>query len=195
MLKLEPPQQPKGRTFAVAILFESALGFVGLAFAWWQGIRVYLRLEFTFESTSRGILACLPMLVLLGIATTVSWAPLLRLRQQVESLVREMFADSHWLELALVSLAAGVGEEVLFRGALQPWIANLVNPMFALCAVSLLFGLAHALSAAYLAAATLIGFYLGWLAMEYDDLVAPIVAHALYDFVALVVIQRKVRLD
>ncbi|MCG8449062.1 MAG: CPBP family intramembrane metalloprotease [Pirellulales bacterium] len=193
MVKLEPSGQQKGRTFALAMLFESGLGFLGIAFAWWRGIPLFSRLELTSDAISRGALACLPMLLLLWAATTASWGPLVRLRQQVESLVRELFVGSHWLEIALISLAAGVGEEIFFRGALQPWLASLVNPMFALCAVSLLFGMAHALSITYLVAATIIGFYLGWLAMEYDDLVAPIVAHALYDFVALVYVQRRVR--
>ena len=38
----------------------------------------------------------------------------------------------------------------------------------------------------------LIGFYLGLLAMEYEDLVAPIVAHALYDFLALLYMRKKI---
>ena len=192
MVKLEPPRQKKGRTFALAVLFESGLGFVGLAFAWWREVPVFSQLELNSAAVLRGVLACLPMLLLLGVAAHVPWAPLVQLKRQVESLVREMFADSHWLELAFISLAAGVGEEILFRGALQPWLASLMNPVFALCAVSLLFGLVHALSVTYLVAATLIGFYLGWLAMEYEDLVASIVAHALYDFLALLYIRKKI---
>ena len=193
MVQLEPPRQQRGRVFAVAIILESALGFAGIVLAFWREIPLFARLELTTESLSRGVLACLPMLLLMGVVTTSRWAPLVRLTQQVESIVREMFASSHWLEIAMISLAAGVGEEILFRGALQPWIASLVNPWFALSVVSLLFGLAHAMSITYLVVATLIGFYLGWLAMEYDDLIAPIVAHALYDFVALVFVQRRVR--
>ena len=30
----------------------------------------------------------------------------------------------------------------------------------------------------------MIGAYFGWLLVEFDDLTVPIVAHALYDFVA-----------
>lgn len=144
------------------------------------------------EALLRGVLATLPMFVLLRVVARGTWAPFVRLRQQVELVVGELFGESHWIEIALVSLAAGLGEEVLFRGALQPWIATWTDPLFALCAVSLLFGMAHAISTIYLVAATLIGLYLGWLALEYDDLIAPIVAHALYDFAALVYIRRSI---
>jgi hypothetical protein len=41
--------------------------------------------------------------------------------------------------------------------------------------------------------AALVGLCLGWLMMAYNDLVAPIVAHSLYDFVALAYIARNAK--
>jgi len=177
------------------MLFESSLGFAGILIALWTGTPLYSRLEITAEALRRGVLASLPMFLFLGVVTMARWAPLVRLRRQVESLVRELFAESHWVEIAMISFAAGLGEEVLFRGALQPWIASWTNPLFALCAVSVLFGLAHSISTIYFLVATLVGFYLGWLALAYDDLLAPILAHSLYDFFALVYLQRRVGLQ
>ena len=52
--------------------------------------------------------------------------------------------------------------------------------------LSLLFGLAHALTRTYAVLATLVGFYLGFLFWLTGNLLAPILAHAVYDFVALV---------
>lgn len=185
--------QQKGRAFALAILFESGLGFVGVGFAWLAGISLVERLHLTQPAIERGLLATLPMLIMLGLLTLSTWPPLVEIRKQVEQLVSELFSQSSWLEIALISLAAGVGEELLFRGALQPWLASWTNPWIALAVVSLLFGLAHALTTSYFVLAALIGGYLGWLAMEYNDLVAPIVVHAVYDFVALVYVQQRIR--
>ncbi|MCH2115317.1 MAG: CPBP family intramembrane metalloprotease [Pirellulales bacterium] len=173
------------------MLLETSLGFAGVGLVWWTSVPFFSRLDLTAEVLLRGVLATLPMFVLLGVAGRATWAPLARLRQQVELLVSDLFGDSHWIEIALISLAAGLGEEVFFRGALQPWITTWTNPLFALCAVSLLFGFAHAISTTYLVAATLIGGYFGWLAIAYDDLVAPIIAHALYDFGAIVYIRQR----
>ena len=58
--------------------------------------------------------------------------------------------------------------------------------------VSLLFGLAHAMTTSYFVIASLVGAYLGWLAMTYADLIAPIIAHALYDFVAILYFRYRI---
>jgi membrane protease YdiL (CAAX protease family) len=60
---------------------------------------------------------------------------------------------------------------------------------------SLLFGLAHSLSRLYFVLATIIGLLMGWLTLHYNDLTAPIVAHAVYDFVALAYLAKQGRRD
>jgi CAAX protease family protein len=52
------------------------------------------------------------------------------------------------------------------------------------------FGLAHWISTAYAVVAAIVGLYLGALYLFADNLLAPIVTHALYDFVALLVLAR-----
>ncbi len=90
-----------------------------------------------------------------------------------------------WYDLVVLSLAAGWGEEILFRGALQPvvgiWIA------------SLLFAAAHGMlnfhskgQIAYTAFLFLAGFGLG-LVYEWAGLVACMTLHAVYDMTALAI--------
>lgn len=179
------------RTFALFVTLESSLGFLALLILWWTGISLEDRLEITSSALLRGLAACLPMLAFLLLSLYSKWQPLVELRKLVEKLVREMFGNEVWVALAIVSLAAGVGEELLFRGALQSWIGEYTGVWVAVLATSVLFGAAHALSLTYFFAATAIGLYLGWLTEYYDDLVAPMIAHAVYDFVALLVIRRS----
>jgi len=119
------------------------------------------------------------------------WGPMLRLREQVESLVGRLFAGARWWALAAVAFAAGVGEELLFRGALQPLAERPLGPTTGLAAISFVFGALHAASAAYFVLATVVGAYLGWLAQHYNDLIAPITVHAVYDFAALLLLTRR----
>jgi hypothetical protein len=49
---------------------------------------------------------------------------------------------------------------------------------------------AHSVSAAYALVAGAVGLYLGSLYLITQNLLAPVVAHALYDFVALLVLVR-----
>lgn len=179
------------RLFALFVTLESGLGFLALLIAWLTDISLQPRLEVTSENLGRGLIACLPMLAFILISLKSNWQPLVELRQTIEQIVRELFGNDIWVTLAIVSLAAGVGEELLFRGALQSWIGGYTGTWLAVLISSLLFGAAHALSRTYFFAATAIGLYLGWLTEHYDDLVAPIVAHAVYDFVALLVLQRS----
>jgi membrane protease YdiL (CAAX protease family) len=185
--------QSSARNFALAVVFESMLGFAGLTIAWGAEISLHGRLLITSPALVRGLVVCVPMVVFLIAMSASRWPPLVRLRQQVEMLVGELFSHSSWLELALICLAAGLGEELLFRGALQPWVARHTDPNVAIAVVGLLFGLAHSLSITYFVVATLIGCYFGWLMQAYDDLIAPIVAHALYDFIAILFIRRNLK--
>jgi membrane protease YdiL (CAAX protease family) len=95
-------------------------------------------------------------------------------------------------ELALISLAAGVGEELLFRGVMQTALARWSgSTAVGVGLASLAFGAVHAVSLTYLVLAGLIGVYLGWLFLATDNLAPPILAHAIYDFAALVYLLRS----
>src|SRR5262249_54526611 len=62
---------------------------------------------------------------------------------------------------------------------------NHAGPWLGLAAASVLFGLLHAVTPTYAVLATLMGGYLGGLWMATGNILAPIIVHALYDFVVL----------
>jgi membrane protease YdiL (CAAX protease family) len=101
-----------------------------------------------------------------------------------------MFGGASFAQLAIVSLAAGFGEELLFRGLIQAglsrWMGGLEGQITALVIASMLFGVCHWLNATYAALAVLAGAYFGGLLLLTDNILAPITAHAVYDFLALV---------
>jgi membrane protease YdiL (CAAX protease family) len=182
--------------FGMAVLVESAIGIAAVLLAWL--FNVSLRDQIApmgaplAAAAVRGLIATLPMLVVFAWLVTSKLPPLQQLREQVEWLVREMFPDASAAQFALIAALAGVGEELLFRGVLQTKLGSWTTPIVGLVLTSILFGLAHALSRLYLAFAIIVGLYLGWLALEYHDLVAPMIAHGLYDFVALVYLSRTI---
>ena len=111
--------------------------------------------------------------------------PVRAIRRVYRDLLRPAFAGIGVREVVVISLAAGIGEELLFRGVLQPEIG--------LIPASLIFGALHTGGRGTLAFGcwvALMGAALGWLAAATGGLVAPIVAHALYDAAALVYIRR-----
>ncbi len=53
--------------------------------------------------------------------------PLSGVRKFWDTEVAPLLAESSWSEIALISLSAGVGEEMLFRGVLQASFSELVR--------------------------------------------------------------------
>lgn len=85
----------------------------------------------------------------------------------------------------VLGVAAGIGEEMLFRGILQYELAHRIGVFLSLLLSSALFGLLHAVTPLYALLASLASLYFGFLYMAFDNLAVPIACHALYDVGAL----------
>jgi membrane protease YdiL (CAAX protease family) len=176
------------------VAFELALAVVGAVVAGVGGVRLASRLPASGDdwlaAAGWGLVATVPMALVLVFLLVSPWRPLVRLRRIVNRFVRMIFYSAPWWQMAAVSIAAGVGEEVLFRGAIQPVAASFTTPMIGLAIASLLFGLVHAASWSYFLLATGVGFYLGGLAMWQGEIVSAVIAHALYDYIALTAVSK-----
>jgi membrane protease YdiL (CAAX protease family) len=122
---------------------------------------------------------------LAALALRSRWPPLVRLREMIRHVVAELFARFTVADLAIVSVLAGIGEEALFRGFLQTALAGRLGTWTAVAVTSLLFGLAHFVSLTYAVYAAAVGVYLGVLLVVCDNLLVPVVVHAVFDFGAL----------
>lgn len=177
----------------IIIALEIAAALLGLALAWLFGVPVLDQFGWDARSLGIGVAATVPLLAALVIGLRWPPAPLRRLYEQLGEEVLPMLAPASWPQLALLAVAAGVGEELLFRGFLQQAFADRFGMTAGLIIASVLFGLAHPMSKTYVLLAALMGAWFGVLFVETDGLLAPIVTHALYDFVALVWLIRRHR--
>ncbi len=170
----------------IAVAFEGGL----ILLAWGLGAVLatppFGGLRLTWQAAGYGVLAGLPLLAGLAVVSRSRWPPLARLRQTVDDVVTHLFAGCTLFDLALISALAGIGEEALFRGVMQPALTPAVGLWPAVALTGIVFGLAHYLSFTYAAYATVVGVYLGVLMAAFDTLLVPIVTHAAYDFAALV---------
>jgi membrane protease YdiL (CAAX protease family) len=143
-----------------------------------------------------GLLAAFPCFALMWLAERLPLQPFRTLQTIVEERVAPLFLDLSLAEVIAIGLAAGVGEELLFRGWFQSSLtggdsATNLSIASGLIAASLLFGLCHWLTAAYGILATVMGLYLGGLLLWFDNLIVPITAHAFYDVLAILHLQRS----
>lgn len=176
--------------FPSAVCFEIALGVAALAIGWSAGIDPRATLEWSLDQAAWGAAAALPPLAwaLVSLQWFPNWMP--AVRQIVDELLAPLFSEWSLWQLAVVSIAAGIGEELLFRGLLQAASAEWLGSLGGLLVAGLIFGAAHALNREYFWLATGMGLYLGGLWMATESLMVVIAAHAVYDFLALVVIVR-----
>ena len=172
-------------SFWAAIAFQGALIPLALVLAWAFGLTPWADLHAAGRDIGLAVALTVPM-VALGVVLLqlpYDWV------RDLEARVREVFVPLfHRVGLPgiiMVSILAGVGEELLFRGvvqeALMAWGADV--PGFLLASV--IFGLCHFITPAYFWLATGMGLYLGGLYVWTGNLLVPIIVHGLYDFVIL----------
>ena len=177
--------------FGAAVVFQGGMVLVALAVGSWVTPRPQDRIEWTAAGALWGVAATIPMLIAFAATRTLPFRPLEDLKRFVDEVLVELFRACTLPQLATISLLAGLGEELLFRGLLQPWVSEQAGTVIGLVVASLLFGLLHAVSTAYAVLATLIGVYLGWLLLATGNLLPAIIAHALYDFLVLTYLVRR----
>jgi uncharacterized protein len=181
------------RIVVMAILFEGGMGAVALVLGLFMAMPPWRELEAGPREIGFGFSATLPMLAGLLALRAVRVGPLGRLNLVVDQLVAPLFGKCSIFQLAMISIVAGIGEELLFRGVVQPVLIGWIGAVAGVAAASVIFGLMHAITPTYAILATAVGAYLGWLMLATSGLVAPIIAHSLYDFVALVYLTKSQR--
>src|SRR5438874_4246882 len=139
------------RTTCLAILFESGLGAGAIAVGWLLGhspmIGMFAGSHKTPEPLAAagwGLVATLPMLAAMLVIDYFPIGPLSSLRDRAREIILAMFEGASAAQLAVVAAAAGLGEELLFRGLVQTGLARLVGgplaPWIALAVAAVIFG-------------------------------------------------------
>ena len=195
--------------FVTAITVELGMGFIALLLGWLFSVDVRqwippLTAENSWLILSAllwGSLAALPMLAAIELIERIDWGPFRELRALDQLPVVAALLRLSPAELIAISIAAGVGEELLIRGWLMGWLIGSLEtatPLaigIGLVASSLAFGLMHPVTPTYIVLATLIGMYLGGLVILSGNLLIPIVAHAVYDAAHLLLARRSHRIS
>jgi membrane protease YdiL (CAAX protease family) len=178
------------RAVYFGLLFESSLMLLALALGWLFNQPALASLTWVSCDGALGVGIAAPMLFGLVLLTRVRFPPFVRLRRLFDTFARPFFAPYTVLDLALLSATAGIGEEMLFRGVIQAVLHRWWGVWVALFAASVLFGLLHALTPTYAILAILAGVYLGGVWLLTENLLVVIIAHAVYDFLALLYLLR-----
>jgi uncharacterized protein len=175
---------------AAAAVFEGSLVLVAIGLGWLLGTPPLATCRFEGRALLLGVAATLPPLALFWLCLKSSWRPLVEIARITDEMLLPLFRDCRLIELAVIAMLAGIGEEMLFRGVIQATTAQAIGGhrgvWLALLIASVLFGLLHPITPTYAILAGLIGVYLGGLWLASGNLLVPIIAHGAYDFLAIV---------
>jgi membrane protease YdiL (CAAX protease family) len=169
-----------------AVLVYLTLTAFALGLAWAAGVDLRPLLRFDWAGAALGVAAVVPMSVVFFVAPD--------LKDRVVDLMGEALARCRLFDLVLLAVMAGVSEELVFRGAIEGWLRR-YDIVAAMIVTNLLFGLMHPITLVYFLIAAGFGFYFSVLANlgAERNLTAPIVAHAVYDFVGFLLVARDYR--
>lgn len=168
-----------------AVVFEAVLLLVAVGIGWLVSVDPFANLFLTIEGLVAGVAATIPPVVALWLLHQSESDRIQRFIELIHELVGPMFRRTNLAEVVALAMMAGLAEEVLFRGLLQDGLAGVLGWLPALLLSSAIFGLVHWVTPLYAFLAMVIGLYLGGLYVVTGNLLVPIVAHALYDVVAL----------
>jgi uncharacterized protein len=183
------------RFFKSACLFEAALILVAVVLGWLSNINPFASLHYSESAIIYGLLGTIPLFLLFLLLEQLTAESVVTIRRFLLETLGPRLHRYHWADLFILAAIAGISEEILFRGVIQPWIESSWGLSAGLVGSNLVFGLVHAITPLYAVLATLVGIYLGF-ALDIGgdrNLLTPIIIHWLYDFLAFLALMRSYR--
>lgn len=201
---MSDPNEKRTELMRLGLFVEGGLIAVAL-FLGWLGFYDHRQplgdktIEFLVSSLIWGLVATIPMLIYLVVFHY--WHPAFYrpMERFVEVHLKPLVKELSLVEMLTISVLAGIGEELFFRWSLQggltmlaePYVGRSIAVAIGLVLASMLFGLGHWVNSCYGITTAVVGAYLGAAMLWTNSWVVPAVAHALFDFVALIYIARS----
>ena len=181
--------------FKKACSFEAAMILVAVFLGWIANINPFAYLHFSESAIAYGIAGTMPLFLMFLTLEQIKVESIIKIKNVLLETLGPSLHRYHWTDLLILASIAGLSEELLFRGVIQPWVESSWGMTAGLIGGNIIFGLAHAVTPLYAVLATLVGIYLS-LSMDYGgdrNLLVPMVIHGLYDFLAFISLMRAYR--
>jgi hypothetical protein len=181
--------------FKSACYFEASLVLVAVFLGWFADIDPFENIYFSEAAIVYGVIGTIPLFLMFLALEQMQGKSVVNIRKLLLNTLGPGLHRYHWTDLFILAAIAGISEELLFRGVIQPWIEGSWGITAGLIGSNIVFGLVHAVTPLYAVLAALVGIYLG-LSLDYGgdrNLLIPIIIHGLYDFLAFVALMRVYR--
>lgn len=178
-----------------SVSFYAVLTAPVLSFFLGAGLIYYLDIPWQLVSSDGDVLRDVALGIGCGALTFALLLGVIRLKvarslREVAQKLLPIFRQFSAGQKLILSAAAGIGEEVLFRGFLQIYLYDFIGVGPAILITSVIFGLLHFGSVSYFLLATLMGIALGTAYHFSGSLLLIMVWHTIYDVLAFWVVTR-----
>lgn len=174
------------RFLRLATAFEGGLLLVAFALGWLLSVDPSAYWKPDLSSLAWGLLGTVPLYLLFFVGYRKAKGGMKDIRELLIERLGPFLSACSAAELLYLGMLAGVAEEVLFRGVLQPWFEGDWGWIGGIVISNLIFALAHWVTPLYGLLAGLTGAYLG-VSLDITgerNLVVPVLIHGIYDFLA-----------
>ncbi len=168
------------------------MGIAAIVLGWLIGTPLLPQISPSVNTALIGVIATLPLALFLWWFSNTQNPTLATFRHSQIKFFSKIGFEFTMPRIIAMAVVAGIAEEFLFRGVIQSWISGFAPLAVALIASNIIFGLLHMRTVLYAVIAGLVGVYLGVVYIYTDSLLAPIITHGLYDYVALVYTKRAI---
>jgi membrane protease YdiL (CAAX protease family) len=185
----------KTQFLRLATWFEGGLILIAYAVGWLVSVDPLAHWAADPMALVWGIAGTLPLYVLFAVTYSVPIAGMRDIKRFLVEKLGPFLGGCRWPELLYLGFLAGISEEILFRGLLQPWFERDWGWLGGLVFSNMIFALVHWVTPLYALLAGLTGAYLG-LALDFGgerNLSIPVLIHAIYDFLAFLAVARTYR--
>ncbi len=184
------PQGTSARS--ILLLLSGQIFFFVLAFAIGYGIGVPPLASFaaTQAAVVQGVAGAAVLIVLAGALWLVARDVAYRLQEVSIEIFSKIGIRLTWPIILTMSVAAGICEELFFRGVMQVGLAGYMPLWLAIGVTSLVFSLLHYHSFLYFVLVFIVSIYLGVLFVLTENILVVVLTHGIYDIYGLWMIRR-----
>jgi membrane protease YdiL (CAAX protease family) len=188
---VELEKSGKSISFAALVLAPTACLIIGGLLIYYTQTPWQLGVKYAFLSTVWGITFAIATFAAVVFVTRL---PLSYSLRNVCRQLLPIFKGMAFWKVVVLSLMAGIGEELLFRGFLQQWLDGFVSVSLAIGIAAVIFGVLHFASVSYFLLTAFLGAAFGIAYHLTDSLLLIMSWHAFYDLLAIWVFSRYPRL-
>ncbi|MDJ0658668.1 MAG: CPBP family intramembrane metalloprotease [Crocosphaera sp.] len=176
--------EPLTRTQILVVMGVTAIILLIIAKIWqYFGSIALIKIQLSVD----GLLYGVALAGIIIVASSIVYRLWPAYRHSADSYLQLVLKPLVWPDLIWLGLLPGLSEELLFRGVMLPALGY---DLLAVIVSSLVFGVLHLSGSQqwpYVVWATLVGFALGYSALITDNLLVPIVAHIITNWISSVI--------